>query len=167
MFYFFPFRNPAQSPTVHLTCLLVSCSLWQFLSLSWSFLTVTCRWVLFGSFVGVMFPHDTKWYSRNRHDKRMSCVFSFCICNNTKVKLLARLLQNNFCVLFIASHLGYTMSTCPTTGDVNLDHWLKWYILCFPLQSYFFFRFSRAISWSRYFRPMRMSCLFSNFVHWY
>lgn len=52
-------------------------------------------------------------------------VFSFCIFNNTKVKLLARLLQNYFCVLFIASHLGYTMSTCPTTGDVNLDHLVK------------------------------------------
>ena len=125
MFYFFPFRNPAQSPTVHLTCLLVSSSLCQFLSLSWSFLTMTRRWMLFSSFVGVMFPHDTKWYGRNRQDKRMSCVFSLCIFNNAKMKLLARLLQNYFCVLFTASHLGYTMSTCPTTGDVNLDHLVK------------------------------------------
>ena len=55
----------------------------------------------------------------------MSCVFSLCIFNNAKMKLLARLLQNYFCVLFTASHLGYTMSTCPTTGDVNLDHLVK------------------------------------------
>ena len=36
-----------------------------------------------------------------------------------------RLLQKYFCVLFSTSQLGHTMSPCPTTGDVNLDHLVK------------------------------------------
>lgn len=56
-----------------------------------------------------------------------------------------RLLQKYFCVLFSASQLGYTMSTCPTTGDVNLDHLVKMiYSVFLHFKVTYFFLFQQS-----------------------